>query len=151
MAALGRRTQFERGNLVGLDSGLRAASLPADQAALADYLDAYVGESIADVGGVSEVGIRERSQHTNRALNQRSINILAAAIETKGIFDKHGKLRVVWLQRLEGLVNTAKQLDALLGLARRQKPVNPLDAVRHAVAEANRGATSDADRTEEDA
>jgi membrane-bound lytic murein transglycosylase MltF len=45
------------------------------------------------------------------------------------LVDRKGKLRAGWLQRLEGLVNVAKGLDAMLGLERRQKRVPSLQEV----------------------
>jgi hypothetical protein len=42
--------------------------------------------------------------------------------------DKSGKLRVAWLQRLEGLVASAIRIDTLLGLERRARKTNELAA-----------------------
>jgi len=131
--AMGRGSQLQPGNLVAFEHGLRSqtGNLPPEQAELLEHLRNFYAESISDAGGVSETGVRERSTHHNRAIIQRSIHLLAAALETKGLFDKRGKLRIAWLQRLEGLVNTARQLDQLLGLERRQKrlPQSPTEAL----------------------
>ena len=39
------------------------------------------------------------------------------------MFDKRGRLRTAWLQRLEGLIARAQAIDSTLGLQRRTKPV----------------------------
>jgi hypothetical protein len=44
-----------------------------------------------------------------------------------GLMDKRGRLREGWLRRLESLVNTAKNVDALLGYERRQRDVTLAD------------------------
>ena len=52
------------------------------------------------------------------------IEQLSGAIEGFGLFDKRGRLRTAWLQRLEGLIARAQAIDGTLGLLqRRTKPV----------------------------
>ena len=54
---------------------------------------------------------------------------LDAAIEVRGLFDRRGKLRVAWLQQLQSLINTAKGIDSLLSLDRREKAVPRLSNI----------------------
>jgi hypothetical protein len=52
---------------------------------------------------------------------------LDAAIETRGLFDPRGKLRVAWLGKLESLIAAARGIDNLLGLDRRPRQVGTMD------------------------
>ena len=72
------------------------------------------------------------------------LNIISALVQTKTIrssmFDlmvKHG-IKGRAFDRFVAILDREARLSALLGLERRSRPVNPLDAVRAAVAEANR-------------
>jgi hypothetical protein len=80
-----------------------------------------------DEGDTSEVPTRRRALLNYRARLHRRILQLDTAIELRGLFDKRGKVRLAWLQRLEGLIAAAKGLDSLLGLERRQKRIPTLD------------------------
>lgn len=105
----------------GEDSARVLASLQAEVAA-------FVEGALVDEGDASEVSTRRRSQIEYRARLHRRIVQLDAALEQRGLFDKKGKLRVQWLQRLAGLIDTAKAIDSLLGLTRRPKKINDLDS-----------------------
>lgn len=84
---------------------------------------AFLSASIADDGGEAETPTRRRSLHAYRARLHVHIEQLSDAIERMGMFDKRGRLRALWLQRLEGLIAKAQDIDKTLGLARRAKKV----------------------------
>jgi hypothetical protein len=115
--------RFLPGNLAAVKHALRTDRLPSEFAQLAQEVEDYTVASIVDDGGASEVPARRRSLHEYRARVHRRVLQLDAAIELRGLFDKRGKLRVAWLQQLQSLINTAKGIDSLLGLERRQKPI----------------------------
>ena len=74
---------------------------------------------------------RRLSQHQYRAVVHGHILRLSAALDTHGLFDRHGKLRLTWLSKLESLIREARALDQSLGLGRRAKTVTLDDYVRH--------------------
>lgn len=122
--------QFQPGNLAAVSHALRSDRLPPEFEHLRAEVEAFADESISDDGGVSEVATRRRTLHEYRGRIHRRILQLDAAIELRGLFDKRGKLRVAWLQRLEALIATARGIDNLLGLNRRQKAAtSPLDYI----------------------
>jgi hypothetical protein len=90
---------------------------------LAEHRRAYVEASIADDGGESETPTRRRSLHEYRGRLHVHIGQLSGAIEQHGLFDRRGRLRATWLQRLEGLIDRARAIDQTLGLSRRSRPV----------------------------
>jgi hypothetical protein len=120
--------RFLPGNLAAVKHALRTDRLPPEFAQLAVEVDDYMSASITDDGGASEVPARRRSLHEYRARIHRRVLQLDAAIEMRGLFDKRGKLRVAWLQQLQSLINTAKGIDSLLGLERRQKTIANMSA-----------------------
>ena len=117
------RGQFVGGNLAAVKHALRTDALPAEFAHLREEVDAFVAGCMADEGDTAAVSTRRRSLLEYRARIHRRAVQLDSAIEVRGLFDKKGKLRAGWLQRLEGLIGTAQAIDRLLGLERRQKPV----------------------------
>lgn len=110
------------GNRLGYRHGLDAAE---PDAVLAVMRSEFLAGSLADDGGADEVPTRRRALHEYRARLHVNICAVADALEARGLFDKKGKLRVLWLQRLEGLITTAHRLDATLGLDRRAKRIDP--------------------------
>lgn len=126
--------RFVAGNSAARTHGL---SSPRIEAALLAEGDAFLSQSIADDGGEGEVPARRRSLHVYRARLHMRIEQMSAALDTHGMFDTRGKLRERWIKRLESLISRAQALDNTLGLARKQRHVNPMDAVRAAVVEAN--------------
>jgi hypothetical protein len=72
-----------------------------------------------------DIPARRRSQVQYRAVLHRQILMLDAALRVHGVFDRRNKLRVAWLQRLEGLIGRAESVDRFLGLARRQRNSTP--------------------------
>jgi hypothetical protein len=123
--------------MLAVTHGLRTDALPPQFAHLREEVQTFVDGCLTDEGDAKDVTTRRRSLLEYRARLHRRVLQLDEAIDVRGLFDKRGKLRAAWLQRLEGLVNTSKALDTLLGLARREKDVNPVDAVHAAVIKAN--------------
>jgi hypothetical protein len=120
--------RFLPGNFAASQHALRSDRLPPEFAHLAAELAEFADASIADDGGADVITARRHSLHAYRARVHRRIAQLDGAIELRGLFDKRGKLRVAWLNQLQGLIRTAQGIDSLLGLERRQKPVaSPLD------------------------
>jgi hypothetical protein len=115
--------RFLPGNFAASQHALRTDRLPPEFEHLAAELAEFAGQSIADDGGAEAISARRRSLHNYRARVHRRIAQLDAAIELRGLFDKRGKLRVAWLQQLQGLIRTAQGIDSLLGLERRSKAV----------------------------
>ena len=141
---VGRKTRFRKGNGHAITHGLRARQgvqvspheselagqdlLPRSFEFLNAELQSFLQECIRDEGGdISAVPRRRRSLLELRARIQRRALQLDTALEVHGLVDRRGKLRVHWLQRLEGLVNTAKALDSALGLERRREPIPTVD------------------------
>jgi hypothetical protein len=60
---------------------------------------------------------------------QVQIEKLAAALQLHGVFDRSGKLRGHWLDRLDRFIGTALAIDRVLGLKRAPKPVESIDDV----------------------
>jgi hypothetical protein len=119
--------RFLGGNFASMQHALRSDRLPPEFEPLAAEVGAFEAASIADDGGESELTHRRRALLGYRARLHRRVLQLDAAIELRGLFDKRGKLRAAWLQQLQALVNTAKAIDQLLGLERRQKRVPSLE------------------------
>ena len=91
---------------------------------LEEDVEALLDGSLADDGGVGEIPTRRLSQHQYRATLHRQILRLNAALDAHGMFDRRGKLRVLWLGKLESLIREARLLDQSLGLGRRPKNVS---------------------------
>lgn len=119
------RGLFLRGNRVAVRHGLRAQIRDALAAERQDFEHA----SLIDDGGAEAIPTRRRSLHTYRARLHTHIHQLSDALEQYGLFDHRGHLRSAWLQRLEGLIDRARALDATLGLDRRAKRIPTLDDV----------------------
>ena len=81
--------------------------------------------AIRDEGG-GEIATRRKSLLEYRARLHRRIVQLDEAIDGHGLLDRRGRLRTAWLQRLESMMNTAKALDQVLGLAWRPPRVPDL-------------------------
>ena len=120
------RGRFVTGNRAAVMTALRAgrANLPEVFRVLEDRTRKFLEGSIADDGGRAEMPTRRLAQHECRAVLQLQILRLNAALETHGLFDRRGRLRVVWLTKLESLMREARAFDASLGLARRPKQVS---------------------------
>jgi hypothetical protein len=97
-----------------------------DLANLNAEVSVFLGGSITDDGGESEVATRRRTLHEYCARLHRRIVQLDAAIETRGLFDPRGKLRVAWVGKLESLIGAARGIDNVLGLDRRARDVGSM-------------------------
>lgn len=102
---------------------LTATNLPPEFAHVQQEIDAFIAGSLSDEGDATDIPTRRRAQLKYRALLHRHILTMHTALIVKGYFDAHGRLRAAWLQRLEGLINTARGLDKELGLGRRAKRI----------------------------
>ncbi len=125
----GEDGRFAKGNNAAAKTGLKLkrARLPETFDALEAEVQALLDGSLADDGGIDHIPTRRLSQHRYRAVLHRQIIRLNAALDAHGMFDKKGKLRVLWLSKLESLIREARLLDQSLGLDRRQKNIS-LDA-----------------------
>lgn len=108
------------GNRISLRHGLTAHDLSGE---LARQREAFEAASVSDDGGESEVPTRRRALHEYRARLHGHIGQLSNAIEAHGLFDRRGRLRAAWLQRLEGLIDRARGIDQVLGLGRQSKQI----------------------------
>ena len=80
-------------------TGLRATQTTTEARHLA--LDAFLDGGRADDGGRDQIPTPRLSQHQYRALVHRHVRQVSAALDTHGVFDRHGKLRLPWLSKLE--------------------------------------------------
>lgn len=129
------RGHVVRGNATAKKHGLTVA-IVSD--ALRAEREAFYEASLIDDG--DDVPTRRRALHEYRSRLHAHITQLSDALERFTLLDKRGRLRGSWLQRLDSMVTTAARLDVALGLARRQKHLDPLEAVRVAVERASRDA-----------
>jgi len=112
--------RFAPGNAVARKHGLHSSALTD---ALREEREAFLAASIVDDGGESEVTTRRRSLLDYRARLHVQIIALSDALERFGMFDRRGRLRSGWLQRLEALIGRGQAIDATLGLGRRERHV----------------------------
>lgn len=114
------RGRFQPGHQVALQHGLTVDRVPAEFAHLRAELDAFVAGCLADEGVTpAEVSTRRRALLEDLARLRRRIMQLDTAIEARGMFDGHGRLRATWLERLTTMVKQAAAIDAQLGQERR--------------------------------
>jgi hypothetical protein len=116
--------RFQPGNLEALKHALRTDQVPPEFATLSAEVEAFVAGCLVDDG--DDVSTRRRSLLNYRARLHRRILQLDGALELRGLIDKRGRLRVSWLQQLQGLMGQAKAIDAQLGLDRRAKRVETI-------------------------
>lgn len=133
--------RFTRANGDAAKHWLHSDRLPPELEHLRDEVSRFLSAAVTDDGGEDEVPTRRLALLEYRSRLHRRIGQIDAAIELRGLFDRRGKLRTTWLTMLATLVDKARGLDALLGLQRRARHVDPMEAVRQAVADANRRAT----------
>jgi hypothetical protein len=138
MKALGSKTMFKPANWEGLQHSMRTERWPPGLEVLRDEVAAFMAGCLVDEGDAADVPTRRLSLLSHRARIERRIIQIDARLEQAGLTDKRGKLRVAWLSQLQSLINTAKSLDQLLGLERRQKRVPSLQEVMSAEANDDR-------------
>ena len=86
------------------------ADLPAAFHAVDDDVHHFLEQSLIDDGGRDDMPTRRRSQHQYRAALHRQLLQLNVALETRGLFDKRGRLRVAWLSKLESLMRESARV-----------------------------------------
>ena len=118
--------RFRPDNNAAVKTGLQTkkAQLPDVFEMLEVEVQALLEGSLADDAGADDIPTRRLSQHQYRATLHRQILRLNAALDAHGMFDRRGKLRVLWLSKLESLIREARLLDQSLGLGRRPKNVS---------------------------
>ena len=104
--------RFATGNSAAAKTGLRLtkAQLPETFDALETEVQALLDGSVADDGGAEEIPTRRLAQHRYRAYLHKRILRLDAALDAHTMFDRRGKLRVLWLGKLESLIREARAL-----------------------------------------
>jgi hypothetical protein len=91
---------------------------------------ALAEQSILDAGGRNELIARELADHEYRGVLHVRILKLAHALNVHGEFDKRGRLRERWIDRLERLISSAVAIDKTLGLKRRSRDVTLSDYLK---------------------
>lgn len=123
--------QFLPGHLTNVKHGAyQSLDRPEALAAITGKRD----EIIRDLGG--DLAIIKSDLVTDYARTDVLIESVARNIEVGGIFTPKGSSRAA-VTLLLSLMDRRQRLAQALGLERHVKPVNPLDAVRQAVIEAN--------------
>ena len=134
--SVGEATQFPPGHWAAAKHTMRTDRWPPELEVLRDEVDEFLSQTLVDEGDPDDVPARRKALLNYRARVHRRIVQLDGMLEIRGLVDKRGKLRSAWLQRLEALIATARGLDSLLGLARRQKRVPSLSEYLEAKAQA---------------
>lgn len=118
------RGTFAPGNpwarTAALRHGLFSPEAPAAVAAR-EAAAAFLQQCIADEGGLSELSARQLALLEDRAAVYRLQRQLGHAIDHLGMFDSKGRLRVLWMNKLESLIATGLRIDALLGAERKSR------------------------------
>lgn len=124
--------RFLPGNVAAVThGGRRALDRPEALTAIAGERE----ELVKHLGG--DPSLLQADLVTDYARVDVLIESVAANIEVGGIFTPKGSARAA-VSLLLTLLDRRMRLATTLGLERKAKPVNPLDAVRAAVAEANK-------------
>jgi len=92
---------------------------------------------ISDQGGTSEISTIMESYTEKLADIDILVRLMTADIATNGLFTPSGKVRDVYDKLILGLAAFDRYAQRI-GLDRRPKQLNPLDAIQQAVDEANR-------------
>ena len=111
--------------------GRRKLDQPAALAAIAEKR----ADLVAHLGG--DPSVIQADLVIDYARVDTLIESVAANIERGGVFTPKGSARAA-VSMLLSLLDRRLRLATTLGIERRAKPVNPLDAVRAAVVEANK-------------
>lgn len=117
------RGRFAPGHrLTTIHGGYSARYPPGFEHLERDVAD-FVAGSLVDEGDFDDLTTRHKALLSYRARLHRRILQLDAALEARGILDRRQKLRTTWLSTLSALIERCRQIDLVLGLERRQKPV----------------------------
>lgn len=120
------------GNANAMKSGARSARPEAVAA-----LNARVDEILNDLGGPDALSALARGQAERHARLEMVDEYLWSNLQQHGPLTGKGRTRAAltaWLAVVDRLQKSA----TALGLERRTKPINPIDAIRAAVVEANK-------------
>jgi len=123
------RGWFKKGNTAALTTAVHTDRVPAGLEQLHAEVERFMAGALADEGGEADIPTRRRNLLDLRGhVVYRNILKLAHALDTKGLVDRRGKLRVAWLQQLGALIDRAVRIDAMLGLDRKAKRIEgPLE------------------------
>lgn len=127
--------QAGQGNTLNLRHGLRSVQLLA-QPDVQEWHSAQVEAITGDLGGDGELTALARASIREVARLEVILAALGQELMTGGVLTGKGNTRAATLTYLQ-VLDRFTRLSGNLGLQRRQKPTNPLDAVRRAVKEAN--------------
>jgi hypothetical protein len=111
-------------NFLSMTTGIESSRLPSELKHLDAEVADFVTGCLVDEAEPDDVPTRRAALLNYRARIHRRIIQLDAALELRGLIDKRGRLRQGWLQQLQGLVSTARTLDAQLGLDRKAKAID---------------------------
>ena len=135
MARAAARTAGGPGNTLRLETGLRSRLL-LEQPDVAAWHREQVEIITADLGGENELSALQRASVREVARLEVIVAALGNELLEGGVLTPKGAGRsatFVYLQVLDRFMKMA----GTVGLQRRPKPTNPLDAVRQAVIEVN--------------
>ena len=99
-----------------------------DLLCLREEIESALAATLVDEGGADNVPVRKRLLLENRMRLQRRFAQADNLLELRGVTDAKGRLRLAHLQRLEGLAAAIIAHDRLLGLARKPRDVDTLEA-----------------------
>lgn len=132
--------QFTTGNQFARRTGVRAfeehgeAALPQE---LRDDVAVFRSGVETDQGGESELTTIGAGYVRRLSEVEAIVRLLGADLQQRGLFTKRGRVRSTYNAFLLA-VDRWDRLAQRLGLERKQRPIDPLDAVHAAVAEANK-------------
>lgn len=115
--------RFVVGHRETLIHGEHSARFPPGFEHLEQQVSDFVAGCLVDEADADDLPTRRRSLLEYRARLHRRILMLDAALEQRGILDRRQKLRTTWLSTLSALIERCRTLDLVLGLERRQRPV----------------------------
>jgi hypothetical protein len=136
----GLDTRFKPGNRAAVQHLVYSEKLPPGLEDLPAQLEAFMSAQLADEGDDPDrLSTRRRSLLSHRVfVVERNIRKLEHGLETKGLVDSKGKLRVAWLQMLATYIDKAMRLDSMLGLSRRPRRLeSPMEWLERRAREAS--------------
>lgn len=124
---------FLTGNLAAKTHGLFVTQQPPE---LKAHVDDFVAGVVADLGGASEMTTLKRGYVQKLGELELTISLLVEDIARRGLLTPTGHVRSTYPALLTALA-TFDRLAQRIGLERRAKHIDPIDAVRRAVELAN--------------
>lgn len=125
--------RFQAGNQAARQHGLYSRQQSEE---LREYVTQLKAGIVADLGGEAALSTLERAYVDRLGDVEITLQLLAADIARRGLLTHNGGVRRVYERLLSG-IDRWDRLAQRIGLARRTRHVEPLDAVRRAVEEAN--------------